>query len=170
MIVAQKLRKQNISAYIIYMFQVEDIIRAYGLDVDRICNEYLPRHISNYSRLQGRQVPAQDVRLDAGVAVVVRDHFIRYAGDLFLHFVELAAHEALHGEDGVLRVRHGLAFRGLADEAFAVLGESDDGRSRVGAFRVGDDLEGVAVHDGHAAVGGAEVNTENLAHSNCPFL
>ena len=43
MIVAQKLRKQNISAYIIYMFQVEDIIRAYGLDVDRICNEYLPR-------------------------------------------------------------------------------------------------------------------------------
>ncbi|MBR4644389.1 MAG: DUF4924 family protein [Bacteroidaceae bacterium] len=43
MIVAQKLRKQNISAYIIYMFQVEDIIRAYGLDVDRICDEYLPR-------------------------------------------------------------------------------------------------------------------------------
>ena len=43
MIVAQKLRKQNISAYIIYMFQVEDIIRAYGLDVDRICQEYLPR-------------------------------------------------------------------------------------------------------------------------------
>ena len=43
MIVAQKLRKQNISAYIIYMFQVEDIIRACGLDVDRICKEYLPR-------------------------------------------------------------------------------------------------------------------------------
>ena len=43
MIVAQKLRKQNISAYIIYMFQVEDVIRAYGLDVDRICQEYLPR-------------------------------------------------------------------------------------------------------------------------------
>ena len=43
MIVAQKLRKQNISAYIIYMFQVEDVIRAYGLDVDRICNEDLPK-------------------------------------------------------------------------------------------------------------------------------
>lgn len=43
MIVAQKLRKQNITAYIIYMFQVEDIIRAYGLDIERICNEYLPR-------------------------------------------------------------------------------------------------------------------------------
>jgi hypothetical protein len=43
MIVARKLRKQNITAYIIYMFQVEDIIRAYGLDVDRICKEYLPK-------------------------------------------------------------------------------------------------------------------------------
>ena len=43
MIVAQKLRKQNITAYIIYMFQVEDIIRAYGLDIERICKEYLPR-------------------------------------------------------------------------------------------------------------------------------
>ena len=43
MIVAQKLRTQNISAYIIYMFQVEDVIRAYGLDLDRICNEYLTK-------------------------------------------------------------------------------------------------------------------------------
>lgn len=43
MIVARKLRKQNITAYIIYMFQVEDIIRAYGLDVDCICKEYLPK-------------------------------------------------------------------------------------------------------------------------------
>ena len=43
MIVARKLRKQNITAYNIYMFQVEDIIRAYGLDVDRICKEYLPK-------------------------------------------------------------------------------------------------------------------------------
>jgi len=50
MIVAQKLRKQNIVAYIIYMFQVEDIIRAYGRDVDRICNEYLPKF--QYSKEQ----------------------------------------------------------------------------------------------------------------------
>ena len=50
MTVAQKLRQQNISAYIIYMFQVEDVIRAYGLDVDRICDEYLPRF--QYTREQ----------------------------------------------------------------------------------------------------------------------
>ena len=43
MFVAQKLRSQSISAYLIYMYQVEDVIRAYGLDVDRIAAEYLPR-------------------------------------------------------------------------------------------------------------------------------
>ena len=53
MIVAQKLRKQNTPAYIIYMFQVEDIIRAYGLDVERICNEYLPRF--GYDKEQMKQ-------------------------------------------------------------------------------------------------------------------
>ena len=43
MFVAQKLRSQSISAYLIYMYQVEDLIRAYGLDADRIAAEYLPR-------------------------------------------------------------------------------------------------------------------------------
>ena len=43
MFVAQKLRSQSVSAYLIYMYQVEDLIRAYGLDADRIAAEYLPR-------------------------------------------------------------------------------------------------------------------------------
>lgn len=43
MFVAQKLRAQNITGYVIYMFQVEDVIRAYALDLDRISQEYLPR-------------------------------------------------------------------------------------------------------------------------------
>ncbi|MCR4921100.1 MAG: DUF4924 family protein [Bacteroidaceae bacterium] len=43
MLVAKKLRRQNVTAYVVYMFQVEDIIRAYNLDVDRIAAEYLPR-------------------------------------------------------------------------------------------------------------------------------
>lgn len=42
MYIANKLRKQNITAYIIYMFQVEDIIRAFDLDIDRLAAEYLP--------------------------------------------------------------------------------------------------------------------------------
>jgi len=43
MFVAQKLRQQNVVAYALYMFQVEDVIRAFGLDADRIRSEYLPR-------------------------------------------------------------------------------------------------------------------------------
>ena len=43
MFVAQKLRSQSVSAYLIYMYQVEDLIRAYGLDAERIATEYLPR-------------------------------------------------------------------------------------------------------------------------------
>ena len=41
--IAKKLRGQNITAYVIYMFQVEDVIRAYGFDIERIVEEYLPR-------------------------------------------------------------------------------------------------------------------------------
>lgn len=55
MIVAQKLRKQNISVYIIYMFQVEDVIRAYGLDLDRICKEYLPRFQYSPEQIDGQR-------------------------------------------------------------------------------------------------------------------
>ena len=41
--IARKLRTQSITAYIIYMYQVEDVIRAYGLDIERIEEEYMPR-------------------------------------------------------------------------------------------------------------------------------
>lgn len=43
MYIAQKLREKSITGYVIYMFQVEDVIRAYGLDIDRIQKEYLSR-------------------------------------------------------------------------------------------------------------------------------
>ena len=43
MYIAQKFRSQSVSAYLIYMYQVEDLIRAYGLDAERIAADYLPR-------------------------------------------------------------------------------------------------------------------------------
>ena len=36
MIIAQTKRKENIAEYLLYMWQVEDIIRAFGLDIDKI--------------------------------------------------------------------------------------------------------------------------------------
>jgi len=74
MIVAQKLRKQNISAYIIYMFQVEDIIRAYGMDVDRICKEYLPRF-----RYTPEQIAAQR-EWYAGLVRMMQEEGVRQSG------------------------------------------------------------------------------------------
>lgn len=41
--IASKLRHQNIVAYILYLYQVEDIIRSMSMDIDRIRDEYLPR-------------------------------------------------------------------------------------------------------------------------------
>lgn len=42
MFIADQLKKQSISEYLLYMWQVEDTIRAYGLDADRMDAEYIP--------------------------------------------------------------------------------------------------------------------------------
>ena len=43
MYIAQELRKQNIAEYLLYMWQVEDIIRAYDCSLSRIRREYISR-------------------------------------------------------------------------------------------------------------------------------
>ena len=43
MFVAQELRKRNIAEYLLYMWQVEDTIRAFGCSVSRIRREYVER-------------------------------------------------------------------------------------------------------------------------------
>ena len=42
MIIASQKKKENIAEYLLYMWQIEDIIRAYGLDIDQI-----QKHIIN---------------------------------------------------------------------------------------------------------------------------
>lgn len=41
MFIAQELRKKSIAEYLLYMWQVEDLIRAYGCSLTRIKNEYI---------------------------------------------------------------------------------------------------------------------------------
>lgn len=41
MFIAQELRKNSIAEYLLYMWQVEDIIRAYGCSLSRIKKEYI---------------------------------------------------------------------------------------------------------------------------------
>ena len=43
MFIAQELRKKNIAEYMLYMWQVEDTIRAFGCSLPRIKTEYINR-------------------------------------------------------------------------------------------------------------------------------
>ena len=43
MFISQELRKKSIAEYVLYMWQVEDPIRAYGCSLTRIKNEYVSR-------------------------------------------------------------------------------------------------------------------------------
>lgn len=44
MLVAQKLKEENIAEYLLYMWQVEDLIRANGLDMDKIEQQIISRY------------------------------------------------------------------------------------------------------------------------------
>lgn len=43
MFIAEQLRQKNIAEYLLYMWQVEDTIRAYNLNIDAITEDYIPR-------------------------------------------------------------------------------------------------------------------------------
>ena len=103
-------------------------------------------------------------RLDARVAVRAGDDLVGDDRLLLAHLGLLAAHEALDGEDGVLRVGDRLALGDGADEALAALREGDDGRGGATALGVLDDGRLAALEDGHARVRRAEVDADGLGH------
>lgn len=43
MFIAQEIRKKSIAEYILYMWQIEDTIRAYGYSLSRIRHEYIDK-------------------------------------------------------------------------------------------------------------------------------
>ncbi|MDE6379416.1 MAG: DUF4924 family protein [Muribaculaceae bacterium] len=44
MITASQKKKENIAEYLLYMWQIEDMIRAFGLDLDRINENIVDKH------------------------------------------------------------------------------------------------------------------------------
>lgn len=44
MIIARKKKKENIAEYIIYMWQLEDLVRAYDFDLEKIYNEIVEKY------------------------------------------------------------------------------------------------------------------------------
>lgn len=50
MYIASQLRKENIAQYLLYMWQIEDIIRANGLDMDKIKSSIIDRFPADKQR------------------------------------------------------------------------------------------------------------------------
>ena len=100
-----------------------------------------------------------DLHLDGGVAVFAGHNLVGEILRLFADLGELAADQALGRKDGVLRVGHGLALGGLADDALTGFRESDHRRGGAGTFSVRDNNRLPAFHDGHAGVSGSKINS-----------
>jgi len=49
MLIANQKRKENIAEYILYMFQIEDLIRAYGFDIDHLETNIINKFEQPYS-------------------------------------------------------------------------------------------------------------------------
>ena len=45
MLIARQKRSENIAEYLLYMFQVEDLIRAYDFNLDQIIDQYVQYQI-----------------------------------------------------------------------------------------------------------------------------
>jgi len=106
------------------------------------------------------------VGLDPGIAVGGFDDLV---GDELLvlldhRVVVAAADQALHRKEGPLGVGHRLALGWLADQALAIIAESNDRRRGTHALGVFDDFGVLAIHYGNARIGGAEVDPYDLSH------
>ncbi len=74
MLIAKKLRKQNLVAYVLYMYQVEDIVRSYNCDIQKIAEEYLPRFDYDDDELE------QVLQWYNGLARMINEEGCRQAG------------------------------------------------------------------------------------------
>ena len=75
-----------------------------------------------------------------------------------------AADQPLDGEQRIGRVGHSLALGRLAHQDLAVLGECHHGGRRAISLAVLDHPCAVSVHDGHAGIGGSQVDTDHSSH------
>ena len=60
MFISQELRKKNIAEYLLYMWQVEDIIRAYGCSLSAIRHDYIDKF--NYDEEQKEEMNQEGCR------------------------------------------------------------------------------------------------------------
>src|SRR5690606_38529394 len=81
---------------------------------------------------------------------------------------ETTTDQTLNRVQGVVRVGHCLALGRLANQDFAVVGVSDDGRRGASAFSVLQHLDVAVFQNGDSGVGGPQVDTDGFTHENSP--
>lgn len=110
MYIAQRLRQENIVEWIIYMWQVEDVIRAFGFDIERIEREYLTRfdvddeqleamlrwygHLIDMMRVEGRQTSGH-LQIISGVMILLTDLHLQLLASTKFPFYNAAYYKAL---------------------------------------------------------------------------
>ncbi|MCY1211317.1 NAD-specific glutamate dehydrogenase [compost metagenome] len=127
-------------------------------------------HLLQHFRGNLRRCHLLALHFHPGVTVVGLGDLVGNHLDVFLHdvFFKAATDQALHGVQGVLRVGDRLTLGGLADQGLTVVGVGDDGRRGASAFGVLDHLDVAVLQDGHAGVGGPQVDTDDFAHIFSP--
>ena len=90
MFIAQELRKKNIAEYLLYMWQVEDTIRAFGCSLSRIRREYVERF--DYSDEQKEE----EVDWYGNLIRMMNEEGCREKGHIQINKVVLQQLEELH--------------------------------------------------------------------------
>jgi hypothetical protein len=90
MIIAQKKKKEHIAEYLLYMWQVEDIIRANGFDADAIRRNVLSRYE------QPDEIKEQIARWYEEIADMMRSEGVMEKGHIRLNTNVLAELTGLH--------------------------------------------------------------------------
>ena len=92
MFIAQELRKKSIAEYLLYMWQIEDLIRAYGCSLSRIKAEYISQF--NYSDEQKEDM----IDWYANLIRMLNQEGKRESGHLQINEVTLMAMNDLHNQ------------------------------------------------------------------------
>ena len=126
----------------------------------------LPHLLEDHGRDFGRGIDLV-LDLDGRIAIAAINHLVRHEFNLFTHLALPTANKAFDAEDGVGGVRNGLALRRNADQAFAVLRESNAGGGRSPAFAIRNDNWLAAFHHRNARVRRTQVDSDDLSHLVC---
>ena len=120
--------------------------------------------------LRGRELRAIDFH--PSITVVGLGNGVGHEIDVFLDFFlfKAAANQALDRIQRVLRVGDGLILRRRTHANLAIFHVSNDGRRGARAFSVFNHLGRVALHDGHARVGRAQVDSDDSSHVVSPVM